>query len=318
MARPLRVEFPGALYHVISRGNERRPIVRDDEDRQRRLDWLRRTVQTYGWRLHAFVLMDNHEHLFVQTPEANLSAGMHDLNSSYTGYFNRRHHRVGHLFQGRFKGHLIEEEGYYLEISRYVHLNPARAKQVKRPEDYSWSSYPGYRWQSRRLDWVTYAAVLGEFGRDPTRARQGYRRFVEAGLTRPPPSPFAGALGGLLVGSRSFVDRIRQLLKTRSPDPDVTGLVQLRPRPPLDAIVAAVAEHFGVDRRLWGPGRRSDDVARAAAAYVARRKFGYPAGTVAIAVGYTNHSSVSRAVNRIESASAKFHESLASLARKLR
>jgi len=109
MARPLRVELPGGLYHVTSRGNERRSIVRDDADRQRRLDGLRRTVDTYGWRLRAFVLMTNHEHLFLQTPEENLSAGMQLLNSSYTGYFNLRHRRAGHLFQGRFKAHLIEE-----------------------------------------------------------------------------------------------------------------------------------------------------------------------------------------------------------------
>ena len=99
MARPLRIEFPGALYHVMSRGNERRGIVRDDMDRRKRLDWLRRTVETYGWRLHAFVLMNNHDHLFVETPEANLSAGMQHYNGSYTSYFNRRHRRVGHLFQ---------------------------------------------------------------------------------------------------------------------------------------------------------------------------------------------------------------------------
>ena len=101
MARPLRIEFAGALYHVISRGNERAAAVRDDSDRQKRLHWLRRTVETYGWRVHAFVLMSNHEHLFLETPEANLSAGMQFLNGSYTSYFNSRHRRAGHLFQGR-------------------------------------------------------------------------------------------------------------------------------------------------------------------------------------------------------------------------
>ena len=99
MARPLRIQFPGALYHVISRGNERQPIVRDDADREKRLDWLRRTVETYGWRLYAFVLMTNHEHLFVQTPEPNLSAGMQYLGGSYTSYFNRRHRRSGEVVQ---------------------------------------------------------------------------------------------------------------------------------------------------------------------------------------------------------------------------
>ena len=109
MARPLGIEFPGALYHVISRGNEKGCIVPDDADRRKRLDWLRRTVEVYGGRLHAFVLMTTHDHLFVETREGSLSAGIQHDNGSYTGYFNRRHRRWGHLFPGRFKGHLIEE-----------------------------------------------------------------------------------------------------------------------------------------------------------------------------------------------------------------
>ena len=99
MARPLRIQFAGALYHVISRGNQRKPIVRDGGDREKRLDWLHRTVETYGWRLHAFVLMTNHEHLFVETPEPNLSAGMQYLGGSYTSNFDRRHRRGGTSFK---------------------------------------------------------------------------------------------------------------------------------------------------------------------------------------------------------------------------
>ena len=121
MARPLRIRFPGAVYHVTSRGHERTPIVRDDDDREKHVDGLQRTVETYGWHLCAFVLMTNHDHLFWKTPEPNLSAGMPYLNGSYTSCFNRRHRRAGHLFQGRFKGHLVEEEGYFLEVSRHIH-----------------------------------------------------------------------------------------------------------------------------------------------------------------------------------------------------
>ncbi len=177
MARPLRIEYPGALYHVISRGNEQRAIVTNDTDRHRRLDWLRRTVETYGWRLHAFVLMDNHEHLFVETPEPNLSAGMQYLNGSYTGYFNRRVGRVGHLFQGRFKAHLVDEQGYFQVVSRYIHLNPVRASLVQRPGDYPWSSYAGYVHASKALNWVTYERVLRDFGPGSDAARR--RRYVQ-------------------------------------------------------------------------------------------------------------------------------------------
>ena len=201
MARPLRIELAGGLYHVMSRGNERRAIVRDDADRQRRLDWLQRTVEVYGWRLHAFVLMTNHDHFFLETPEPNLSAGMHLLNGSYTGYFNLRHRRVGHLFQGRFKAHLIEEQGYFTEISRYIHLNPVRAKLVERPEQWRWSSYGGYRRTRAALGWVTYDRVLGEFGGMGAEARARYCRFVQAGVAEPPRA-VEGRLGRLRGGLR--------------------------------------------------------------------------------------------------------------------
>jgi putative transposase len=318
MARPLRIQFAGALYHVISRGNERKPIVRDDADREKRLDWLRRTVETYGWQLHAFVLMTNHEHLFVQTPEPNLSAGMQYLNGSYTSYFNRRHRRSGHLFQGRFKGHLIEEEGYFLEVSRYIHLNPVRARMVRRPDDYRWSSYLGYVRARRAVDWVSYDQVLGEFGRDRTAARRAYGQFVRAGVAEPPPRPFADAVGGLLLGSERFVARVRELLGEREADIAVPELRQLRPRPSLKQIIKVVADHFGHDPADWQQGRRVDNASRAMAAYLARRRFGYSAREVAVALGYRGHGGVSSAVSRIESGGPQLHRTLEKLTRKLR
>jgi len=302
MARPLRIEFPGALYHVMSRGNEQKPIVRDEADREKRLDWLRRTVETYGWRLHAFVLMGNHDHLFVETPEANLSAGMQHLNGSYTSYFNRRHERSGHLFQGRFRGHLIEEEGYFLEVSRYIHLNPVRAKLAVGPEEYRFSSYLGYVRASQTLPWITYQRVLGEFGHDATGARRAYGRFVRAGLDEPPRSPFADALGGLLLGSERFLDRMRGLLRDRPSDSALPQLEPLRPRPSLQQIVETVAGHFGQDMTIWRSGRRVDDAGRAVAAYLARRHFGYRAKEVAAVLGYRSHGGVHNAVARVEAA----------------
>ena len=302
MARPLRIQFPGALYHVMSRGNERRPIVRDDIDRWKRIDWLRRTVELYQWRLHAFALMTNHEHLFVETPEANLSAGMQYLNGSYTGYFNWRHKRDGHLFQGRFKAHLVQTEGYFRQVSRYIHLNPVRAGLVARPQDYRWSSYPGYVRAGRAVPWVSYDRVLAEFGGDPSNARRAYGRFVRQGIDSPPPSPFAKTVGGLLLGSREFVARIRRILRDRPNDAAVPQLTRLQPKPELMQIVREVADHFGHDPADWRAGKRVDDASRAIAAYLARKQFAYPAGQIAAALGYRSHSGVSNAVARIESA----------------
>ncbi len=300
MARPLRIDFAGAVYHVMSRGNERRAIVRDDRDRRTWLDWVRRTVETYDLRLHAFVLMTNHYHLFVETPLANLSAAMHGLNGSYASYFNRRHERAGHLWQGRFKAHLIEREGHWLEVSRYMHLNPSRAGMVKKPEDYAWSSYPGYHWASRALSWLTYATVLGEFGRDPATARREYRRFLRAGISGPPESPWRHAVEGLIVGSDGFVQEVRRRLSKRQPDPWVPELRKLRDRPPLGNAIHAVAQALSADEAQWGPGRRANDLARAMAAYVCRHRLGYSATAVAQALGYSQPSSVTRAVQRIQ------------------
>ena len=317
MARPLRSELAGGLYHVMSRGNERRAIVRDDADRQRRLDWLARTVQTYGWRLHAFVLMGNHEHLFLETPEPNLSAGMHLLNGSYTGYFNFRHRRVGHLFQGRFKAHLIEDEGHYLEISRYIHLNPVRAKLVERPEQWPWSSYRGYQRARAEQEWVTYRRVLAEFGPEVGEARRRYGRFVRAGIVEPPQCPWSKALGGVIVGSERFASRIGQLLSGRPADPEVPQLARLRSRPTLDEIVQAVTARFGVAEDGWAAGSRSDDASRAVAAYLARREYGYSAADVARALGYRGHSSVNAAIARVASGKRQLEQTLAALVKAL-
>ena len=317
MARPLRIEFEGALYHVMSRGNERRRIVRDDADRTRRLDWLRRTVETYGWRLHAFVLMDNHDHLYVETPEANLSAGVQHLNGSYTSYFNRRHRRSGHLFQGRYKAQLIENEGHFWEVSRYIHLNPVRAGLVDRPQDWPWSSYRGYHHARRQLPCVTYERVLREFGHGAEQARREYRRFVAAGVVATPRSPWKDAAGGLIVGGEEFVEKIGAMLARRKADSALPELETLRARPSLDRIITAVAGAFETDSANWSTGRRVDDPSRAVAAFLARRRFGYRAAEVAEALGYTSHGGVVTAVRRIESAKPTLRRQVQQLEKRL-
>src|SRR4030042_6670680 len=139
MARPLRIEFPGAVYHVTSRGNERKAIFRDDQDRKMFLDALVEVARRYNWLCHAYCLMGNH--LLIDTPDGNLSIGMRQLNGICTQRFNKRHGRVGHLFQGRFKAVLVQKDSHLLEACRYVVLNPVRAKGGERPEEWVWSSY---------------------------------------------------------------------------------------------------------------------------------------------------------------------------------
>src|SRR5689334_7999776 len=214
MPRRLRLEFEGAIYHVMTRGNARQDIVLDDDDRARLLADLERSVTRSGWELLAFVVMSNHLHLLLRTPRPNLARGMQAFLSAYALRSARRHRWAGHLFQGRYKAEMIEDEGYYWTVSRYIHLNPVRARLVERPEAWPWSSYPGgYVTGESRLSWVRYEALLaacrGEWG--GADAAESYRRFVESGVSDPPPSPFRESFGGWVLGLSRFLERLRAL-----------------------------------------------------------------------------------------------------------
>ncbi|MDA3902779.1 MAG: transposase, partial [Desulfuromusa sp.] len=144
MSRQLRIVYPGAYYHVTSRGNERKDVFKSQRDREKFLEYLTSATERYGAVVHAFCLMSNHYHLLLETPEGNLSQIMRHINGAYTTYFNMKRKRSGHLFQGRFKAILIEADEYLTELSRYIHLNPVRAGIVEKPEQYKWSSYMCY------------------------------------------------------------------------------------------------------------------------------------------------------------------------------
>ena len=181
MSRPLRIEFAGALYHVTSRGNERREIFFSEEDRAAFLSILGEVVGRFTWRCHAYCLMTNHYHLLVETPDANLSKGMRQLNGVYTQYINRTHTRVGHLFQGRFKGILVQKEAYLLELARYIVLNPLRAGMVADPGAWPWSSYRGTVGAEEEPAFLTTDWLLSAFGGELAAARVGFARFVAEG-----------------------------------------------------------------------------------------------------------------------------------------
>ncbi len=205
MARPLRLEFPHAVYHVTSRGNARQKIVRGDSDRQAFLSALAQVVDRFDWRCYAYCLMDNHYHLLIETPKPNLSLGMRQLNGPYTQAFNRRHRRVGHLFQGRFKAILVEKEAYLLELCRYVVLNPVRAKLVRHPKRWKWSSYRATAGQATVPEFLTVDWVWEQFGvRRPT-AQQRYQDFVRMGMGDE--SPWEELRGQMYLGSDTFVAR---------------------------------------------------------------------------------------------------------------
>ncbi|MBI1820433.1 MAG: transposase, partial [Nitrospirae bacterium] len=165
MARPLRIQYPGAVYHITSRGNEKKPAYKDNQDRERFLTILQHVNQRYHWICHAYCLMSNHYHLLIETPDGNLSIGMRQLNGVYTQLFNQRRRRTGHLFQGRYKAILIEKDTHLLEACRYVVLNPVRAHMKKGPGAWKWSSYRATAGQGEAHPCLTVEWVLGQFSR---------------------------------------------------------------------------------------------------------------------------------------------------------
>jgi REP element-mobilizing transposase RayT len=261
-----------------------------------------RVVERYRWRVYAYALMNNHYHLLVQTPEANLSAGMHALNGGYVTYFNVRHGRAGPLLQGRFKAILVESEGHWDELSRYIHLNPVRARLVGKPEEWLWSSYRGYHRRSWRVRWVDYQRVLGEFGGDNAGGLRRYRKFMEAGLGQKLDSPLAKAVHGVVLGSEDFLKRVQKLLAGRPSTVEIPDLGRLKPRPELAEVISAVCRQFKADPSRWKPGTRYDGLERAVAAYIVRRATGLPSLAIAEALGYRNVSSISVACRRAEEA----------------
>jgi len=248
MARPLRVEFPGALYHVTARGNERKPIYRDTRDRARFLERLASAVQRYRLRLHAYVLMRNHYHLLIATSEANLARAMGQLGGAYTQDFNRRHQRTGHLFQGRYKALLVDRDAYLLELSRYIHLNPVRVGEVQRAWEFPWSSAGAYVGKTAVPKFLSVAEVLGHFGRRLGTARRRYAEFLAEGTAPRATAPWAAVEGQLLLGERRWVERMKRHVSRRSLPQETTAATTLRPRPPLSVVITQVCRAARVDK----------------------------------------------------------------------
>lgn len=251
MARPLRIAYPGAYYHVTSRGNEQKDVFKSQRDREKFLEYLASATQRYGAVIHAYCLMTNHYHLLLETPEGNLSQIMRHINGAYTTYFNVKRKRVGHLFQGRFKAILVEADAYAAELSRYIHLNPVRAWIVKRPEDYPWSSYRSYIGQSRVAEWVKTDFILGYFGQRGAEAGASYRTFVEELIDKEYESPLQAAIGAAVLGTADFIEMVTaKHIGTRRPERDVPALRHLASRPSLEEILRVVGVAFGSNKKV--------------------------------------------------------------------
>ena len=290
MARPIRVEFEGAVYHVMARGNERRAVFRDDNDRQRFLETLAEIVERFGVRVHAYCLMGNHYHLLVGTPRGNLSQAVGWLQVTYTVRFNRRHRRSGHLFQGRFKAHLVEADEYARWLVIYVHLNPVRPRRkgeiiagerAQELDRYEWSShrdYAGLRKASEWLclDWLRY------WGASPAEARRAYRREVALAFGKRVENRWEELRGGLVLGGDRLWKRVR-VGAERAKSGEGTQWTRRQAMKAVQVRVRELVKREADDRvKIWARirlgGERGVDVAReygyrdgAGVAHVVRR-----------------------------------------------
>ena len=219
MARPLRIQFENAYYHVTCRGNSGQEIFLNDADRSAFLDLLERSSDIYQAEILAYVLMSNHFHLLVKTPLGNLQEFMRHFNISYTSYYNWRHARTGHLYQGRYKSFLVDADEYLQEVSRYIHLNPVRVRvrsgmPLGEKEGYlrryRWSSYGGYLSRGGRRGFLRVEEILGHFGGDTPTGRRKYEVFVRGGMTGELPNPLERGRGHGIIGDSEFIEKIRE------------------------------------------------------------------------------------------------------------
>jgi putative transposase len=254
MARPLRIEYPGAIYHITCRGNEKKAIFKNSLDRRSFLDIMVQSNKIYGIRLFAYVLMDNHFHLLLETPLGNLGQFMRRFNITYTSYFNRTHNRVGHLFQGRYKSILIEKESYLSELSRYIHLNPVRIKnqQNRTPQEqwdyllnYSWSSLKGYLSQKDKKPFIEYSLVLADFGGDTILGRRAYQKRVKEELSRELRIK-EKVIGQAILGGDHFIEWLKENFFPKQRDRECPGLTGLKRYRALEEIINIFVKETGI------------------------------------------------------------------------
>lgn len=245
MSRPLRLEFAGALYHITSRGDRRENIYEDDSDRHEFLSVFTDVCRTYNWVCYAYCLMTNHYHLLVETPDANLSRGMRQLNGVYTQRYNKKHNKVGHLLQGRYQAILVDKDSYLLELSRYIVLNPVRACMVKNPADWPWSSYCATQGASQPPEWLSSDSILSVFAKRRSMAVNRYGEFVKDGISKR--SPWARLKNQIYLGSDEFVERMTANIGSAE---DLSEIPSAQHRPPPRSLEHYKSEALSRDQAI--------------------------------------------------------------------
>ena len=249
MARPLRIEYPGAFYHIVQKGNEKKSIFLSDQDRMKFYGYLAIMHTRYKVNIHTYCLMKNHYHLIVETENANLASAMHYLNTSYTVYFNLKSKRTGHLFQGRYKAILVEVDRYLHQLSRYIHLNPVRAGLVKDPVNYLHSSYKYFVSGQKAPDWLKTALILSMFDTNTKKAMLLYRKFILEGIGNETDTIRKNISFGFLLGEQDFINNIKSRFIEGKDDPEIPDLKAAQHRLSHENIRELVIEKIG-DNKL--------------------------------------------------------------------
>lgn len=301
MARPLRLEFPGAIYHVTSRGNEQRKIFRSDDDRSMFLQFLGIAAVRFRWSITAWVLMSNHFHLVVRTRDANLSRGMQWLNGRYAGWFNKKHNRCGHLFQGRFKSFVIDEHSYFTEVLRYVVLNPVRARLVPEPAIYKWSSFRATAGIDAPPAWLDVPSVHSLFADDSVSATKLYQEFV---LTRVTSQErlWTSLINGMYLGSDAWAKEMRKIVESRIRSTDHPLEQRSVGRPTAQDVIAAVARTAGAS--VDDIRTRRSSVLRSLVAWIAWHEGLVTLRTIAASLRLRSEGYVAELIKRCEGALA--------------
>jgi len=291
MARPLRIEYPGAFYHVMNRGQSRRSIFMEDKGRQSFLDLLADIARLWKVEIYAYCLMDNHYHLLLSTPTGGLSRAMRHLDGIYTQKFNRVHHRDGPLFRGRYKAILIDAEEYFLSVVRYIHQNPLGAGVVSDIDQYRWSSHWGYLNKKQCPDWLDTRSVMSRFG-----GLKEYQRFMHDEIEEEIEEFYQGPYQKPVLGSKEFIGRVRERLG------DKARVEQEKPESrrifgvDLEEIVEATAREYGTEvEELKRRKRGGENEARMVAIYLGRHLGGHKHEEIGKTVGLGKTSSVSSA-----------------------
>jgi putative transposase len=298
MARPLRIEYEGAVYHVTARGSERGKIFFSKRDYEKFKEYLKEAQEKHGFILHSYVLMTNHYHLIFETPEKNLSRIMHYINSSYTTYLNIKKKRSGHLFQGRYKAIVVDKDNYLLELSRYLHLNPVRANMTQRPEEYAYSSYRTFVSDTVE-SLVTTDTILDMVANDRNDAKERYREFVESVLGEELESPVGKVYGGIVLGCNGFIKEVlNRLEEGRLASEEISNRKVLRATMGTEEIITCLCDQFRISRTEITDNKWSE--ARNAGIYLIKKYSGASNKEIGGLFGGMTYSAVTKAFQRFK------------------